>query len=161
MLPYGVSYFCDDIRFEQQNKFSLIGCYGPELILFQKPPVVLPKLCILVQIRTAPERYPAIKIIVYPPGREEPLFLHEQEEEKQDFQISKEIQDTKEEIQPQRAILVPLMFAPFIIENSGFIRVRLHYGPEIIRIGALQIKYQEQPVIGSPTLLTGGLVPQG
>lgn len=43
-----VTQFCDDVRYELGNKFSLIGCYSDELIVDQLP-VALPKLC--VQIR--------------------------------------------------------------------------------------------------------------
>lgn len=161
MLPYGISYFCDDIRFEQQNKFSLIGCYGSELILFQKPPIILPKLCIFIQVRAEPERYPAIKIVVFPPGKNEALFVHEQKPDEQDFQISQEFENSKEEIKPQRALLLPLIFSPFVIENLGFVRVRLHYGGDIIRLGALQIRYQEQSQNNSTPAPTINVVPQG
>lgn len=44
-----VTQFCDDVRYEVGNKFSLIGCYSDELIV-DKLPVALPKLC--VQIRS-------------------------------------------------------------------------------------------------------------
>lgn len=43
-----VAQFCDDIRREIGNKYSLIGCYSDELIV-DKFPAVLPKLC--AQIR--------------------------------------------------------------------------------------------------------------
>ena len=43
-----VVQFCDDVRHEMGNKYSLMGCYADELIV-DKLPVVLPKLC--AQIR--------------------------------------------------------------------------------------------------------------
>jgi len=36
--------FCDDFRLEVNGKFSLIGCYGPDLVV-QQFPARLPKLC--------------------------------------------------------------------------------------------------------------------
>lgn len=48
--------FCDDIRFEQGNKTSLMGIYGGDLQVSPGPapgaPVILPKLCIATFIET-------------------------------------------------------------------------------------------------------------
>jgi hypothetical protein len=54
--------FCDDIRQELGNKFSLIGCYGP-LIQVHPLPSVLPKLCASVKVYTPIER-PFGKLVV-------------------------------------------------------------------------------------------------
>lgn len=43
-----ITQFCDDVRYEVGNKYSLIGCYSDELIV-DKLPALLPKLG--VQIR--------------------------------------------------------------------------------------------------------------
>ncbi|MBL8446728.1 MAG: hypothetical protein JNJ44_04860 [Zoogloeaceae bacterium] len=40
----GVTTFCDDIRQERGNKYSLMGCYGHELIL-DEIPAILPRVC--------------------------------------------------------------------------------------------------------------------
>jgi hypothetical protein len=42
---YIVTQFCDDIRMEVGNKYSLIGCYGDELIV-ENIPGTLPKFCV-------------------------------------------------------------------------------------------------------------------
>jgi len=47
--------FCDDIRQEVGNKFSLIGCYGTE-ILVSTIPAALPKLCSAIKIYTPVSR---------------------------------------------------------------------------------------------------------
>jgi len=46
-----ISQFCDDIRQESGNKYSLMGCYGNELLV-EKLPVLLPKLCVQVRAIT-------------------------------------------------------------------------------------------------------------
>lgn len=46
-----IAQFCDDIRQEIGNKYSLMGCYGHEMII-EKLPVSLPKLGILVNVFT-------------------------------------------------------------------------------------------------------------
>ncbi|HUX64342.1 MAG TPA: hypothetical protein VMV64_11400 [Sulfuricella sp.] len=43
--------FCDDIRHEVGNKYSLMGCYGNEMIV-DKIPSVLPKLCAHIRVFT-------------------------------------------------------------------------------------------------------------
>ena len=56
------SQFCDDIRLEVGNKYSLIGCYGP-VIVMSPFPAVLPKLCVHVKVYT-PITQPFQKLIV-------------------------------------------------------------------------------------------------
>jgi hypothetical protein len=46
--------FCDDVRQEIGNKFSLMGCYGTDLYV-PSFPITLPKLCVFVHVRTARE----------------------------------------------------------------------------------------------------------
>lgn len=52
---YVTVQFCDDIRQEVGNKYSLVGCYGPSMLLSTLP-VVLPKLCAFVRIYTPVDR---------------------------------------------------------------------------------------------------------
>lgn len=52
---YVTVQFCDDIRQEVGNKYSLVGCYGPSMLLSAMP-VVLPKLCAFVRIYTPVNR---------------------------------------------------------------------------------------------------------
>lgn len=54
--------FCDDIRQEIGNKYSLVGCYGPSMLLSAMP-VVLPKLCAFVRIYT-PIHRPFAKVSI-------------------------------------------------------------------------------------------------
>ena len=57
-----ISQFCDDIRQEAGNKYSLMGCYGNELLV-EKLPVVLPKLCVQVRVITPIDK-PFYKLII-------------------------------------------------------------------------------------------------
>lgn len=149
MSPYGVSTFCDDIRFELQNKISLIGCYGSELILHDRPPIVLPKMGILIHVRTPPERLPSIKITVTAPGMGDPIFVFERPPETEELESTAlqkwEAQgiDTTD-IAPQRGVMIPAVFSPLHIAKIGFLKVRMDYGDQKgIRIGSLLVKFQE------------------
>lgn len=151
MQPYGISVFCDDIRFEQQNKLSLIGCYNQGLILYQPPPIVLPKFCIYVQVRFPVELQSAKKLIVYMPGEDQPFFNMDIPGDPEHFKLDSlfkdhdQEKDTKEDIQRQRAFIVPLSFSPFPIAKEGTIRVRMVHGSEILRVGALAVVHQKAP----------------
>ena len=46
-----IAQFCDDVRQEIGNKFSLMGCYGTDLYV-PSFPFRLPKLCAFVHVRT-------------------------------------------------------------------------------------------------------------
>lgn len=47
--------FCDDIRLEVGNKYSLMGCYSSEVVL-DTAPSLLPKLCCLISAVTPKEK---------------------------------------------------------------------------------------------------------
>ena len=64
---------CDDIREEKNNKFSLMGMYGKEII-FNKLPAVLPKLCILILIEEVREKFTKIEITMKLPKTKPQVF---------------------------------------------------------------------------------------
>lgn len=60
-----IAQFCDDVRQEIGNKFSLMGCYGTDLFV-PKFPFTLPKLCVFVNVRTpvdAPFRTLILRVV--------------------------------------------------------------------------------------------------
>jgi hypothetical protein len=147
MTPHGTSIFCDDIRFEQQSKFSLIGCYGPELIVYQAPPVALPKFGILVYARFPVERLPVKKLMVFLPKTDEPWFTQEIPADPEDFDLaslSKPVEGEKD-LEKGRGMLCPLLFSPFPIPSEGYVRVRIACGEKTVRAGALKVVFQPPP----------------
>lgn len=55
-----IAQFCDDVRQEIGNKFSLMGCYGTDLYV-PSFPITLPKLCVFVHVRT-PREHPFVRL---------------------------------------------------------------------------------------------------
>jgi hypothetical protein len=55
-----IAQFCDDVRQEIGNKFSLMGCYGTDLYV-PTFPITLPKLCAFVHVRT-PREQPFLRL---------------------------------------------------------------------------------------------------
>ena len=47
----------------------------------------------------------------------------------------------------RRGYILPMLFSPFQVNKLGFIRVRMKYKDELIKIGAL---YVRQPHEGEP-----------
>ncbi len=144
MSTYGISLFCDDIRFEQQNKISLIGCYGHEMLIAIPPPISIPKLGILVQIRSPAEKLPERTLLVYGPQSEEPFFKMEVgPNEEQEFVPQINPDDVYEVDSVRlRGAIIPLVFSPFLIEKEGVIRVRMMCGSERVRLGGLRITHR-------------------
>ncbi|MGA2817365.1 MAG: hypothetical protein ABSE67_13895 [Xanthobacteraceae bacterium] len=140
-MIYGVSIFCDDIRFEQQNKISLVGCYGPEMVVYSAPPFVLPKLGILLQARFPMERLPSVHVKIYMPEEEEPFFTQEISKEEEHFvpRANAFKPEKPEDLNILRGLAFPFLFSPFIIQKEGHIRVRLLFGSEIVRVGGLRV----------------------
>ncbi|MDR1661219.1 MAG: hypothetical protein LBR95_02155 [Azoarcus sp.] len=44
-----IATFCDDVRSERGNKYSVMGCYGPEMIV-DNFPMVFARLCAMVVV---------------------------------------------------------------------------------------------------------------
>jgi hypothetical protein len=149
MEPFGTTIFCDDIRFEQQGTLSLIGCYGPDLIVFSEFPVALPKLGLLVQLRLPINIEPVVglRIAIYLPGDEadHPTIKHElppipevQPDVLADVEKDKDIQKLM-------SINYPFLHSPFVLPKEGRIKVRALIGDKIIRIGTLKITRKDLP----------------
>lgn len=68
--------FCDDVRQELGNKLSLMGVYGPDLIV-QSFPTTLAKLCCLFNLRIPIEQSPRKKIVFRLQRDEEVIFQAE------------------------------------------------------------------------------------
>jgi hypothetical protein len=154
MRAYGIVTFCDDIRFEQQNKLSLIGCYTHGLVIYQTLPVTLPKLGMLIQVRYPPKRLEDRKLVIYAPGEKEPFYNIDLAGDPEDFNVGsffaeRDIEkDNNEGVERQRAFVMPLIFSPFLVRKEGALRVRILQGEEILRVGALQIS--SQPITPNP-----------
>jgi len=150
MEPYGITIFCDDIREELNGKISLIGCYGPDLQFFGNAPVVLPKLAFHIIVRLPCDKpIPPLKLIVFFPGDkdEQPTMLVE-------LPVPENLkQEPESGLEPN--VLIPdgmrtyilrqhFILSPVQITQEGFIRVRLMYGDDKIRLGVLKV--QQAPV---------------
>lgn len=133
---YVAVYFCDDVRQEVGNKFSLMGCYSGELLV-EKLPAALPKLCAEVRIVTPIER-PFEKAIMRAYLNED--VLGELELPVQDAKKSMPVLD---EITTRMTMRAIMNFSPFLIEREGVLRIEVETEEGVLKGGRLRLQLLE------------------
>jgi hypothetical protein len=140
MEPLGITLFCDDIRFELNQKTTLIGCYGPEMLIFGTLPTVLPKIGMYVQLRLPPGSSSPSQILVYFPGSKE-----EEPDVTVDIgapspeNIERSQQPSQAGIVSLLATNVPILLGPTLIKEEGLIKVRVKCDEKMIKAGTLKV----------------------
>jgi hypothetical protein len=146
VTPGGTVIFCDDIRFEQFGKYSLIGVYEAEIV-FSSPvlPVVLPKLGIAIRYIERPgESTEPVTVSVFVPGSN-----HEQVEvakvnvatdDLRSVQFSPIADEPELQLEKFAVSFIPLVLAPFNIMSFGRIAVTAFRGSDEIRLGGILLR---------------------
>ncbi len=125
-----ISQFCDDIRHEVGNKYSLMGCYGNELLV-KSLPVLLPKLCVQVHVITPIDK-PFSKLIIRALMNDEIIAEMNVVSDEIVPQVSSGIDN------PVRAELsVVMTFSPLPITEPSKLRIEAEADDEILRGGIL------------------------
>ena len=131
MERFVTSQFCDDIRNEVGNKFSLIGCYQSSLQV-QSFPASLPKLCAEIRMFTPLDR---------PWGK---LSVRIMRGDIALGEVRFETQETASMPAPEGAqwlhAVAFFVMTPFIIESPCTIRVEVETEDGILRGGSLWIE---------------------
>jgi hypothetical protein len=133
---YVAVYFCDDVRSEMGNKFSLMGCYSGELLV-EAFPVALPKFCAEVRLVT-PIARPFEKAIVR-------AFLNDDliGEIELPVQDAKKTMPVADEFNTRMTMRAIMSFAPFLIEREGALRIEAETEEGILKGGQLRLMLQE------------------
>jgi len=146
MDPFGVAILCDDVRQEVGGKVSLIGCYGQDMQFAGGTfPMVVAKIGIHVVARLPIDRAtPPIQLLIYFPGDSDDAPTA-----KYDFNLPQETQIPQEDLtwpEAQRSdidrahlLRHSVVISPAVINQEGFIRVRMMYGDQRIRLGTLKV----------------------
>jgi hypothetical protein len=129
-------YFCDDVRLEVGNKFSLMGCYSGELIV-PSMPTALPKLCAEVRLVTPIDR-PFEKAILR-------AYLNDEVVGELDLPVQEAkkkipVSDGTTKVMTFRAIM---NFSPFMIEREGALRIEVETEEGALKGGRLKLLLQE------------------
>jgi Family of unknown function (DUF6941) len=140
--PDGYTIFCDDIRAEQGNKFSLMGIYRAEMLVHQPFPVTVPKLGFYVVHREDPTvPLHKMQLRIYVPGDpdDKPSYSADVEPMAAGAPPQPPAPDTR------RTFLAHVLLNGVVLKEEGRIRVRMHHEDKVVKLGSLRIKHAPQP----------------
>ena len=135
--PVASCLFCDDVREEIGSKFSLMGIYGDDLVVVGRPPILLPKLVLVVWVITdIGDPLPGFAVRVrVPPGRRELINL--------DVGAPAVRAQREGATRMHAQAIIPI--TPFPLDAIGDIEVEVDLGGESQRAGRLAIKFADKP----------------
>ena len=131
-----VTQYCDDIRREVGNKYSLMGCYGNELIA-EKLPAVLQKLCVQVRVIT-PIDEPFSKLVIH-------AFLNGDSIADIEVDTAK-MSEMEKEASPDAnwiTVTAMLVLSPLAIEEPCTLKIEAETEGETLIGGSLRIRERE------------------
>ncbi len=152
-MSWGMTLFCDDVRYEVGGKRSLIGIYSGVLEV-ERFPTILPKFVLSVRYsEAAGESELPVQFNIFVPGRTEALLTANVEKSTIPSRPLVSDQDVE-----QRMDMIPeFMLSPFPLTEAGYIRVRVKRGDETIKIGALEVRLASNSV-AEPTIGLEGII---
>ena len=134
-----IAQFCDDIRQEIGNKYSLMGCYGDEMVI-DKLPAVLPKLCAQIKVLTPADR-PFIRLLVRATINGETAAEIEMPVPRIDEKVSEKARTSE----TGRLSMVAIMaISPLPITEPCKVRIEAETEDGIIKGSALSIRERTQ-----------------
>jgi len=132
--------FCDDIRQEVGNKYSLIGCYGPSMLVGAFP-VLLPKLCAFLRIYTPISRPFARVSMRILRGDQSLTEMEIPQQALENIRGGQQLQDAT-------LIIVgsALVMSPFPVEEPTMLRVEVETEDGVLSGGKFRIEKVPAPV---------------
>ena len=138
--PFGITTFCDDIRYELGGKYSLVGIYRDDLLIQGATfPATLPKLALSITLLFHPALppMPPLDIKISFPGDDENTPSFGGRFETSIEPVPDAPQDTR------RSLNLHFILSPIILKEPGSIKVRLHDQVRIIKAGTLDVRAAE------------------
>lgn len=146
---FGYSIFCDDIRFEEGGKLSVIGVYQGSMFVHRDFPVSLPKLAILVRYneKTGTQSH-SLTLQLFLPGDHEntpSVVGHVPIEE-----MRKQLLPQADHDNTYGSLQANFILSPAVLKQPGVIRVRALCGDKILKMGSLKIEKAPQGQPSAP-----------
>ena len=142
----GLTIFCDDIRQEIGGKYSLVGCYGGELIVVSDGNAVLPKLCASINLRIPSDHeFQEITLEITKSNGDQKKELFKTSVRFEDIKSNSpegrrpEADTTEEKVLDLR---MPWIISPLEVTEDCLIKVRAYIDDECLKLGALKILLQ-------------------
>lgn len=142
--------FCDDIRYELGNKFSLIGIYSGEMFVDAPGlPFMLPKLATHIWITTPVDKpFKSVVGWLIGPSGEELARTQPQVPPRRDSVSDESV---------TRVVLgMMVTLSPLQVSAEGFIDVWVEVDGEKERAGRLSVKLLKPETVGNPGQSIGG-----
>ena len=130
-----VSLFCDDIRQELGNKFSLMGCYGDEIIV-EKLPAALPKLCVQLRAVTPLDR--PFKRLVLRAMLNDDLLAEMELPQEQLEQAARAICEREDAL--RLSVMAVMGFSPLLVSEASYLRVEAQTEEGVLNGGRIHIR---------------------
>jgi hypothetical protein len=133
--------FCDDIRYEIGNKYSLIGCYKQDLVL-SKIPATLPKLCASVTV-LSPIDQPFERLTIY--ARLDNEVIAELELTSDQLALLKNEMESQISLGKEKVqINCHLVFSPLVLPQEGNIFIEANSEEGVIKGEVLNIRLKTE-----------------
>lgn len=143
--PYGITTFCDDIRYEVTGKLMLVGCYQNEMNFASPAPAVLPTLAALVNIRVPSAfDFSEVKVVALRDTSGEIEILSEMKVWVSEEERAQALATTAEDPNGARVCVIgfQVKWSPVQFEDSCYIKIRAHLdGEHEIQAGALKVNF--------------------
>ena len=140
-VSWGITSFCDDIRFEIGGKITLVGIYQSDLLLPANTilPAHLPKLALMVRYNELKGSMTEdIDFKVFFPGSADPILT--MKAERSSILQTPVIDPPDDDSEQLYNISFPLILGPLPIVCEGPIKVRAYCGGVVTRLGRLVVK---------------------
>jgi len=145
---WGTTVFCDDIRAEIGGKITLVGIYSSDLVVHGPFPYTMPKFAFWINYFETPGAMTGDgKFFISLPGDEKPSIESDIPLERLRSERNKP--GAEPETDSVHRLLVPIVLAPLILKEPGWILVRLHVRDIVVRLGALLVKAAPVGTTGS------------
>ena len=148
--PDGYTIFCDDIRQEVGNKWSLMGIYGAELFVSEPFPFNMPRMGFHVVFKDDP-RAPLKNLTLC-------IFLPGDPDDKPTYKA--EIAGSEDQIPPppddldpnaRRTFAINIILNSLTLKETGKIKVRMLVDGQEVKLGTLRVRHAEPPSQAWPT----------
>ena len=139
-----LAQFCDDVRQELGNKYSLMGCYGDEIII-DKLPAALPKLC--AQLRAVTPLDKPFKRLAFRAFLNDELIAEIELPQDQLDQAAKAVCTREDSI--RLSVMAIMAFSPLMIAEPSRLRVEAETEDGVLNGGSINLR-ERKP--GDPTI---------
>lgn len=143
--PYGVTIFCDDIRYELNGKLTLVGSYLSEMNFSGSAPGLLPTFAALVNIRIPLSfRFSKLKLrVVREIGSDIETIFEGVLDSKSELHAEGTHTSADDQLDEKvNVVTFPIQWSPMSFSGPGFVKVRCYLDDTYeIKLGALQVGF--------------------